>query len=257
MAGFSGGRKSVCPGIASLDAVRNFHGFDFLDHPNARTACLKDNPLHEEALYVARLAPADYAVHIILDQHKAVNHMICGDLFLAHEEAVEYVRSCCCPEVEKEADLVLTSSGGYPLDATFYQCVKGVVNTLPAVKKTGSIICMGSCSEGIGSEEYAETMKKYSGRREEFMLDISERQLFIKDQWQVQMHVRALRKLGEEHIHFFTSGIEQDELRSLSVNPHALSEHEIQQKVQLMIDKYVADKGVIAVLPEGPYCSPI
>ncbi len=87
--------------------------------------------------------------------------------------------------------------------------------------------------------------------------DISERELFIKDQWQVQIHVRALRKLGEEHIHFFTSGIGQDELGSLSVNPHALNEKEIQQKVQLMIDKCVADKGVIAVLPEGPYCSPI
>ena len=257
MAGFSGGRKSVCPGIASLDAVRNFHGFAFLDHPNAKTACLKDNPLHEEALSVAHLAPADYVVHIVLDQNKAVNHIICGDLFHAHEEAIEYVRACCCPNVKEEADLVLTSSGGYPLDATFYQCVKGVVNTLPAVKENGTILCVGSCSEGIGSEEYAETMKKYSGQSEEFIRDISERQLFIKDQWQVQMHVRALRRLGEEHIHFFTSGIGKDELGSLSVNPYALSENEIQLKIQSLIDKFVADKGVIAVLPEGPYCAPI
>jgi len=257
MAGFSGGRKSVCPGIASLDAVRNFHGFAFLDHPNAKTACLKDNPLHEEALSVAHMVPADYAVHIILDQEKEVNQIICGDLFHAHEEAVEYVRACCCPVVKEEADFVLTSSGGYPLDATFYQCVKGVVNTLTAVKENGTIICLGACSEGIGSKEYTETMKKYSGRSEEFIRDISERQLFIKDQWQVQMHVRALRRLGEEHIHFFTSGIEQNELGSLSVNPHPLSEHEIQRKVQFLIDKCIADKGVIAVLPEGPYCSPI
>ena len=71
------------------------------------------------------------------------------------------------------------------------------------------------------------------------------------------MHVRALRKLGEEHIHFFTSGLEQDELGRLSVNPYALNEKEIQQKVQLLIDKCVSEKGVIAVLPEGPYCSPI
>jgi len=257
MAGFSGGRKSVCPGIASLDAVRNFHGFDFLDHPNAKTACLKDNPLHEEALSVAHLAPADYAVHIVLDEQKTVNHIICGDLFHAHEEAVEYVKACCCPVVDKEADLVLTSSGGYPLDATFYQCVKGIVNTLPAVKENGMIICLGSCSEGIGSEEYAETMKKYSGRSEEFIKDISERQVFIKDQWEFQVHIRALRKLGEENLHFFTSGIKKDELGSLSVNPYALSEARIQQKVQSLIDKYVANKEVIAVLSEGPYCSPI
>ncbi len=257
MAGFSGGRKSVCPGIASLDAVKNFHGFDFLDHPNAKTACLKDNPLHEEALSVAHLAPADYAVHIVLDELKTVNHIICGDLFHAHDEAIEYVKACCCPVVEKEADLVLTSSGGYPLDATFYQCVKGIVNTLPAVKRNGTIICLGSCSEGIGSDEYAETLKKYSGRSEEFIIDISERQVFIKDQWEFQVHIRAIRKLGEENIHFFTSGIGQDELKKLSVNPHASNENEIQQKVQLLVDKCVANKEVIAVLPEGPYCSPV
>jgi len=257
MAGFSGGRKSVCPGIVSLDAVKNFHGFDFLDHPNAKTACLKDNPLHEEALSVAHLAPADYAVHIVLDEQKTVNNIICGDLFHAHEEAIEYVKACCCPVVEKEADLVLTSSGGYPLDATFYQCVKGIVNTLPAVKGKGTIVCMGNCSEGIGSKEYAEIMRKYSGQSEKFIKDISKRQIFIKDQWEFQVHIRALRKLGEENIHFFTSGIEQNELKSLSVNPHAHPEKDIQQKVQMMIDEYIANKGVIAVLPEGPYCSPI
>lgn len=257
MAGFSGGRKSVCPGIASLDAVKNFHGFDFLDHPNARTACLKDNPLHEEALSVAHMAPADYAVHIVLNQQKAVNHMICGDLFQAHEEAVEYVKTSCCPEVVNEADLVISSSGGYPLDATFYQCVKGIVNTLPAVKRNGSVITIGSCSEGIGSEEYSETMKKYSGRSEEFIKDISEGEVFIKDQWQFQLHIRALRKLGEENIHFFTSGIEEDELGKLSVNPHSLHESKIQRNVQMMIDKCIEENGLIAVLPEGPYCSPI
>jgi len=257
MAGFSGGRKSVCPGIASLDAVRNFHGFNFLDHPNAKTACLKDNPLNEEALSVANLAPADYAVHIILDQQKAVNHIICGDLFNAHLQAVEYVKKCCCPVVEKEADLVLTSSGGYPLDATFYQCVKGIVNTLPAVNKNGKIICIGSCSEGIGSEEYTDTMRKYSGRSEKFIKDISEGGLFVKDQWQFQVHIRALRKLGEENIHFFTSAIEEDELGQLSVNPHFLNKNEIQMKVQLLIDDCIKKNGLIAVLPEGPYCSPI
>ena len=160
-------------------------------------------------------------------------------------------------EVEKEADLVLSSSGGYPLDTTFYQCVKGIVNTLPAVKKMGRIICFGSCAEGIGSKEYIETMNKYSGKSEEFITDISEREVFIKDQWQFQVHIRALRKLGEENIHFFTSNIDEDELGKLSVNPHYSPEKKIQQDIQLMIDKCIEENGLIAVLPEGPYCSPV
>jgi nickel-dependent lactate racemase len=76
-------------------------------------------------------------VNVVLDNHKKVNTIISGELFDSHLKAVDYVKEACCHSVTEQADLVITSSGDYPLDATFYQCLKGFVNCLPAVKPNG------------------------------------------------------------------------------------------------------------------------
>jgi nickel-dependent lactate racemase len=154
MAGFSGGRKAICPGLASLDTVRNFHGAGFLADPRARNGNLEGNPLHMEALSVARLAPPDFTLNVVLDSARRVCGAFAGALEPAHDAACDFVRSCACRSVPRQADVVLTSSGGYPLDATFYQCVKGFVSCLPAVKPGGRIIAVGGCAEGVGGSEY-------------------------------------------------------------------------------------------------------
>ncbi len=257
MAGFSGGRKAICPGLVSLDAVRKFHGYEFLSHPNASGGILNDNPCHMENTSIARLCPPDFAINIVLDNQKRVNTIISGELFESHGMAIEYVKKCCCPAVEKEADLVITTCGGYPLDATFYQCVKGFVNCLPAVKNMGEIISFGSCLEGIGSSEYAGLMKKYSGNHLRFIEDIKECQFFIKDQWEFQMHIRALEKVSEQNLHFYTSNIPQVELSMLSVKPHSLPIKLIEKSIQNIINQAAIEKRQIAIFPEGPYCLPI
>jgi nickel-dependent lactate racemase len=257
MAGFSGGRKAICPGLVSLDAVRKFHGYEFLSHPNASGSVLKDNPCHLENTSIARLCPPDFAINIVLDDRKKVNAVTSGELFASHQKAVEYVKEGCCPPVKNQADVAITSSGGYPLDATFYQCVKGFVNCLPAVKKQGEIIAFGGCIDGIGSPEYTNLMKKYSGNHLKFIEVIKENRNFIKDQWQFQMHIRALDKVGQENLHFYTSTISQTELAMLSVQPHSVFAGNIADSIQKQINQAVKKKKSIAVFPEGPYCSPI
>jgi nickel-dependent lactate racemase len=143
------------------------------------------------------------------------------------------------------------------LDETFYQCVKGFVNCLPAVKENGSIIAFGSCTEGIGSAEYESLMKTYSGRTDDFLKDIKEGRFFIKDQWQLQMQLRVLKKTGVNHLHFYTTAIPQKELELLSVHAHAVSKEDLAAAIQSQINEAVASGKTIAVLPEGPYCSPI
>jgi nickel-dependent lactate racemase len=143
------------------------------------------------------------------------------------------------------------------LDTTFYQCVKGFVGCLPAVKQQGEIISFGSCSEGIGSPEYTAIMKKYSGNYPRFLEDIKNGPTFIKDQWEFQMHIRALEKTGQQNLHFFTSGIPADELSQLSVNPHYAPVSEIEKHIQSQIDLAVRAQKKIGVFPEGPYCSPV
>jgi len=257
MAGFSGGRKAICPGLVSLDAVQKFHGYQFLNHPNATSAILKDNPCHEENTSIARLSPPDYTINVVLDNNKNINAIISGELFSSHQKSMEYVKEACCPVVSTQADVAITSCGGYPLDATFYQCVKGFVNCLPALKDHGEIIAFGGCTEGIGSEEYTAIMKRYAGNYRRFIEDIKDEKFFIKDQWEFQMHIRALEKTGQQNLHFFTSGISESELSLLSVNPHPVSWQNLEKAVQQLIDKAVADNKRIAVFPEGPYCAPV
>jgi len=257
MAGFSGGRKAICPGLLSLDGVRKFHGYQFLSHPNAATTILENNPCHMENSSVARMCPPDFSINVVLDHHKKVNAIISGELFASHLKAIEIVKNSCCPVVQHPADLAITSSGGYPLDATFYQCVKGFVNCLPAVKSGGEIISFGSCIEGIGSSEYTSVMKKYSGLYHQFIEDIKENRFFMKDQWQFQMHIRTLEKIGINHLHFYTSNLSLDELSQLSVHPCSMSVEAITISIQNRINQAIKDKKQIAVFPEGPYCSPV
>ncbi|MEN6456235.1 MAG: nickel-dependent lactate racemase [Prolixibacteraceae bacterium] len=257
MAGFSGGRKAICPGLASLTTIRKFHGYQFLSYPEASNAVLENNPCHLENTSIARLCPADFSIHIVLDQHKRINRIISGDQFLSHEKAIAYVKERSCKIVETPADLVITSCGGSPLDQTFYQCVKGFVNCLPAIKERGKIIAFGSCSEGIGSPEYEQIMKKYSSSPNDFLRDISGGSFFIKDQWQFQMHIRVLEKIGKENLHFYTGGIPLRELALLSVNPHSPEGNDLVEIIQMQINKAVVSGQKIAVFPEGPYCAAV
>jgi nickel-dependent lactate racemase len=256
MAGFSGGRKAICPGLASLNTIQMFHGYKFLSHPHASNAVLDDNPCHLENTSIARLCPADFSINIVLDQEKRINKIISGEPFLSHEASIAYSRGQCCKLVDSQVDLAVTSCGGYPLDDTFYQCVKGFVNCLPALKDKGEIIAFGSCTEGIGSPEYESLMKRYSHRHEDFLDDIQKELFFIKDQWQFQMHTRVLKKTGLQNLHFYTTSLLPEDLRLLSVTAHSVSRADLKDSIQKQIDTAAASGKQIAVFPEGPYCSP-
>ncbi len=257
MAGFSGGRKAVCPGLSSLETVRKFHGYEFLSNPLACNGNLKGNPCHLESLSVAKLAKVDFSLNVILNNERQLVKAFAGGLDEAHLAACKFVSLCSCPKVGEEADIALTSCGGYPLDATFYQCVKGIVSCLPAVRKNGTIISFGSCLEGVGSQEYHGIMEKYSGRWREFLTDIQDGSAFIKDQWEMQMHCRALEKTGEENLHFITEGLPKETLDKLSVNGTLANNRDIAGTAQTVLNG-ILEKGMkVAVFPEGPYCAPV
>ena len=257
MAGFSGGRKSICPGLCSLETVKAFHSFSFLDNPNSRNANLKDNPLHSEAISIARKIEVGFSINLILNKEHKVIDAIAGDIEESHKLACKVVSENACPEVEQEHDVVITSSGGYPLDATFYQCVKGMVSSLPVVKKNGTVVSLGSCLEGVGGNEYKSTLKKYSGNWKGFLSDSMNTKNVIKDQWQFQMQTKVLEHVCEENLIFVTDGISNSELSKLSVNGVFAAEDHIQEKVQEIVDAFVKEGKTLAVIPEGPYCSPI
>jgi len=257
MAGFSGGRKAICPGLASLETVQNFHGAAFLADPRSRNANLMGNPLHEEALSVARLAPPDFTLNVVLDSSRRISRAFAGGLEQGHEAAVEYVRKCACRSLKIEADIVVTSSGGYPLDATFYQCVKGFVSCLPAVKQGGAILAFGGCSEGVGGPDYTNLLEKFSGRWREFGPHIMKPGVFTRDQWEFQMHTRALERVGESGLHFVTDGIPADRMNKMSITGRSARPNAIVETIQEVVDGLLTKKTTLAVFPEGPYCVPV
>lgn len=257
MAGFSGGRKSICPGLCSLETVKALHSFTFLDDPSARNGNLEGNPLHYESLSVARKADAGFCLNLVVDRKHRVVEAVAGDLEESHKTACKLVNQYACPQVEQEKDLVLTSCGGYPLDATFYQSVKGMVSCLPAVKRGGVVISIGNCSEGIGSIEYQNIMYEYSGRWEEFLDHIRSNGDIIKDQWQFQMQTKILQHVGDENLIFVNDGLSASDLARLNVNGIHVPEDCIQQRVQELLDGLVYEGRSVAVIPEGPYCAPL
>jgi len=256
MAGFSGGPKSVCPGLSSLDTIRNFHGEKFLADPKAAATVLFGNPLYEESLSVARSASVDFTLNIVLDRSRRLIRAYAGALEPAHQAACEFVRACAIWPIRRPADVVLTASGGYPLDTTFYQCVKGFVSCLPAVREGGTIIAFGGCAEGLGSREYADLLRKYAGRFDEFLEDIKRPGAFTRDQWELQMHARALARVGKKGLHFVSDGLSAETLKMLTLNGHAAAPGEVGLTVQSILEGVLGDGMSLAVFPEGPYCVP-
>ncbi|MEA2102866.1 MAG: lactate racemase domain-containing protein [Thermodesulfobacteriota bacterium] len=257
MAGFSGGPKTICPGLSALKTIENFHGYTFLSDPKVRVAVLDKNPCHKESVSVASLAGVGFSINLILDRHKRVVKAFAGNIFAAHEKACDYVRGHACPPVRGEADVVVTGCGGYPLDATFYQCTKALVTALPCVRKSGQVIAAGGCVEGVGSGTYKAMLHKYNNDYHRFIEDIKAAGFIIKDQWQIQMQARFDAWVGWENVHFYTHGIAPAEGTFLGVRTESVSAGEIAMQIQAAIDSLERQGCSFAVLPEGPYCTPL
>jgi lactate racemase len=257
MAGFSGGRKAVCPGLVSIDTIQSFHGYDFLSNPRAANAILEGNPCHEESVSIARIAGVDHSLNVVLDRRKRLVAAYAGDIEAAHLKACSFVGNHACPTVGNEADAVITGCGGYPLDATFYQCVKGIVGAIPSVKQGGRIIAAGSCMEHMGSKEYRGIMFTHSHDCGGFLEHINKSCRVQKDQWELQMQMRAIDKVGTDGLFFLSSGLDEEEaghIAAVSINREPSM---VKTVLQDNIDKLVSVGKTIAVIPEGPYCTPL
>ncbi len=254
MAGFSGGRKSICPGLVDLATLKKFHGAKFLSDPNTRTGNLDGNPCHQEALNIAQLVPPDFILNVTINAESKITGVFAGDLEQAHLVGVEFVREAMTVKVDEPFDVVFTSGGGYPLDTTFYQTTKGMGVAGEYLKSGGWVIVASGCRYGIGSDSYRNLMFKYKDY-EKFLNDINSTDQVILDQWAFQMHCRVLEKTGYDKLIFITDGISEDELRKCHVTP-AKGDNP-KDKLNKLINKFSADKTKrIAVIPRGPYIIP-
>ena len=248
MAGYSGGRKLICPGIAALETVKVWHGPDFLEHPMADCGFLDGNPVHEENTRIGWLAGCDFIVNVTLDKDRQITSVVAGHMEHAFRAGVKFIEKVVKAEVTEECDVVVTSSAGYPLDTTFYQAVKGLIGCLPIVKQGGTIIIAASLSEGIGSPEFQRLFKE-NDSLPGFVKRILGKDYFVMDQWQLEELAKVCRKAK---VKIVSDGLPPETLAQLFVEPAA----SVESAVAASLAEY-GPLAKVAVIPKGPYVMPV
>lgn len=244
MAGFSGGRKLICPGIAGQETIETWHSPRFLEHPAARAGSLQDNPVHEENTWIARRAGCDFIVNVVLDAKRQIVAVEAGDMEAAFLAAAKTAGQMATDTVPAPVDMVVTTGAGYPLDATYYQCIKGMVAANEIVRPGGTIILAGGIAEGIGSAEFQSLYREHA-TLDAFMDRLLSGQLRVADQWQLEEFAKARRKA---EIVVVSQGLPADVLETLYVR----SAPSVEAAVAEGLAKY-GPSATIAVIPKGPY----
>ncbi len=249
MAGYSGGRKVVAPGVAHHETIRTFHSARFMEDPFATSCNLDRNPLHEEQLdIIAMLDGPVLGLNTVIDEARNLAHVTFGEIIESHLAAVEFVRGNVEVPVGRRFKTIVTSAAGYPLDKTYYQTVKGMVTPLDILEEGGTLIIASDCSEGIGSEEFREAQRKLVSLGPDAFLDTLMGKQFAEiDEWQTEMQLKPMR-VGD--IQLYTTGLNEDDL--------ALTGVDCVPGVTEAIAASIARHGSaeIAVIPEGPYLVP-
>ena len=243
MLGFSGGRKLVCPGLAAQETIKVIHSPRFMREPMATEGSIESNPLHAELLEIAAMARHDFMLDVTLTQQRQISGAFAGEPVRAHAKAVAFLEKTSLETLSEPADVVITSSAGYPLDLTFYQTVKGITAAEHIVKPGGRILLLGECAEGIGGAEFAEQLRSLTSFQN-FLNAIRETPVEV-DQWQLE----KLALVGVAHeLYFYTPGVTKDQLGCLRSRLFA----DIDSAVAAVLKGVPAGARVVLV-PDGPY----
>lgn len=242
-AGFSGGRKSVLPGIASRVSVLANHCGEFIAHPKARTGVIEGNPLHIDMLYAARTAKLAFVVNVVINSEKEVIHAVAGDCDAAHIKGREFLEKLCKVQATP-SDIVITSNGGYPLDQNIYQAVKGMTAAEAAVKPGGVIIMLAKSNDGHGGEAFFNTFR--DEKNLEKMLDgfvNTPRDETIPDQWEAQILARILLKAKVIYI----SAAPDEMIKEFQMTPA----QDVNEALVLARDYLKNEAATVTVIPDG------
>ena len=237
-AGFSGGRKSVLPGICAKTTVYGNHCGAFIASPFARTGVLEGNPIHRDMEEASRLAKLQFIVNVVLDSKKNVAAAFAGDFRQAHAAGAAFLRSYC--EVEPvPGDVVVTSNGGAPLDQNLYQCVKGLTAAESCAKPGGTIILCAEMADGIGGEQFYRDMRECESPAALFdKFSNTAQEDTVADQWQTQILCRVLMN----HRVIFVSRREMEK---------PIREMKMEYAPDLPTALQMVNGGDVTVIPDG------
>lgn len=242
-AGFSGGRKSVLPGICSRVTVLGNHCGAFIDSPYARSGNLEKNPIHRDMEAAADMAGLAYIVNVVIDEEKKVAAAFAGDVRKAHEAGCAFLRPYCQVEVERQTPIVVTSNGGAPLDQNVYQTVKGLCTADAVAQEGGVIILCAECADGTGGEDFYRALRDCEsiGKLLETIRKTPMEET-VPDQWQYQILARILEK---KRVIYVTEPKWETMIREMKMDFAPTLEQALRQAREL------TGGGEITVIPNG------
>ncbi|GAB4275894.1 MAG: nickel-dependent lactate racemase [Deferrisomatales bacterium] len=249
MAGYSGGRKVVAPGVAHRDTILAIHSPEFMEHPRATSCVLDGNPLHQDQLEILGMVGEAFAVNAVVDEDRRPVFLSAGDVERSHGLAVAEARRISEVPVGRRFHTILTSAGGFPLDKTYYQTVKGMVTPLDILEPGGTVIVVSECSEGIGSNAFVAAQDVLRERGAEGFLRWIRRPgaRTAVDQWQTEKLAQALCR---GRVELYAPGLSRGDWGRVCVERCADPAASVARSVARRADRHVA------VIPEGPYVIP-
>jgi len=193
-AGFSGGGKSVLPGVCDRATVLGNHCSRFIDSPNARTGSMEHNPIQDDITASIELAQLAYIVNVVINDQKEVLAAFAGDPAAAHRLGCDFLRKSCRVQAVP-ADIVITTNGGAPLDQNVYQCVKGLATAEATAKPDAVLIICAECLDGIGGEGFYQSLQECKDIDSLYdqILKTPQEETII-DQWQTQILARIMKE---------------------------------------------------------------
>jgi nickel-dependent lactate racemase len=246
LAGFSGGRKSIAPGVYSIRSAYKNHGYKMIEHPRTRAGILKGNPVHEDMVEIAKMAKLNFIVNVLLNKQREITHVVAGDPFLAHEKGCDIVRDISGIKVARKVDIVIISNSGAPLDLNLYQACKGIDTASPITRDGGIIIIAASSDAGVGPKPFQELHKSVGTAKE--VLQKIMRDEPIDFQWMNHNLARAQLKNDI----YLVSNLKDSVVRDMMITPI----HTIEEGVEKAF-KVLGNDAEIALIPEGPLVIPL
>ena len=243
-AGFSGGRKSVLPGISSQVTVWGNHCSAFIDSPYSRTGILEGNPIHKDLVAASKMAKQRYIVNAVIDADKKVVYAVAGDAIEAHGAGCRFLRQYCQVTPKKPADIAISTNGGYPLDQNMYQSVKGMTAAEAACKDGGIIIMVAACGDGHGGEGFYEALKNSESPQAlmDEILKVPQDET-KPDQWEYQIQSRIL-------IHHKVIYVMCEEYRAMAEEMGFETASDVNAALEMAL-KEKGEGAHIAVIPDG------
>lgn len=242
-AGFSGGRKSILPGICNTATVSENHSYRAIADPNSKAGILEGNPIHKDMVFAARAVNVKFTLNVALNAKKKLIAAFAGDLEKSHEAGAAFVRSLAeCKTVI--GDIVITSNGGYPLDQNLYQSPKAISTAEVCCRKGGVIIMCAGCADGMGGTNFEKLMLMGSPDEIDAYLSKIPSKESIPEQWCAQIYSRILKK---HRVILVTDYLDHDVIRKANMIPASTPDEALKIAYEL-ID---SDTPQIVIIPDG------